>query len=141
MTATARSRAFLVLSSLSAIALAAHETAPTTPSQDEQRCAALAGSNLQAPPGGPSSLSGSERRKSAPEAEETTVRFREATLKFRCAPVAMNAVHLRRFSLTSEVMEPVHCGTVNSRPFTTGTWAHSNFLSEGCFDVGVSSAA
>ena len=56
--------------------------------------------------------------------------------------LVMKAAHSRRFSLTSEVMEPVHCGTVNSRPFTTaGKWTHSNFLSEGGFDVGVSGAA
>jgi hypothetical protein len=60
MTATAGCCALLLLSSLSAFAFAAPETAPTTGTQDEQSCAALTGFNLQALPGGPAIITSAQ---------------------------------------------------------------------------------
>ena len=60
MKVTAGCCALLLLSCLSAFALAAPETAPTTNAQDEQSCAALTRFNLQALPGGPAIISSAQ---------------------------------------------------------------------------------
>jgi Tannase and feruloyl esterase len=60
MKVTAGCCALLLLSCLSAFALAAPETAPTTNTQDEQSCAALTSFNLQALPGGPAIISSAQ---------------------------------------------------------------------------------
>lgn len=60
MTSSKYCCALLILSSLSVIALAAPETAPTTNTQGEQTCTALTGLNLQASPGGPAIITSAQ---------------------------------------------------------------------------------
>jgi hypothetical protein len=60
MTVAAGCCKILMLSSLSAIALAAPDTAATTSTQDEQSCAALTAFNLQALPGGPAIITSAQ---------------------------------------------------------------------------------
>ena len=66
MTVAAGCCKFLMLSSLSAIAPAAPDTAATTSTQDEQSCAALTGFNLPALPGGPAIITSAQVREVPP---------------------------------------------------------------------------